>query len=49
MAPLPVPPTRYAPIVIGVWLAIGLGIYLYARARGGDVWLTEADKAFDEL
>lgn len=48
LVPLPEPPTRYAPIVIGVWLAIGLGIYFYARGRGGGEWLADAGKAFDE-
>jgi hypothetical protein len=48
LVPLPDPPARYAPIVIGVWVAIGFGVYRYARSRGGDEWLADAGKAFDE-
>jgi amino acid transporter len=45
VSPLPAAPAKYAPIVLGVWLLIGIGVIVILKLRGDDSWLTEARKA----
>jgi hypothetical protein len=48
VVPLPLPPIRYAPIVLAVWLALGAGVLVWLRQRGEESWLTRAGRAFDD-
>jgi amino acid transporter len=45
VSPLPAAPARYAPIVLAVWLAIGVAVIVIQKLRGNDEWLVEARKA----
>jgi len=45
---LPAEPFRYAPIVDGVWLLIGIAILWWMRSRGREDWLLNAGKAVGE-
>jgi amino acid transporter len=45
VSPLPAAPAKYAPIVLGVWLLIGVGVIVSHKVRGDDSWLVEARKA----
>ena len=44
VSPLPAAPAKYAPIVIGVWLAIGVAVLIFQRVTGRTQWLEEARK-----
>ncbi len=46
--PLPPPPSTYAPIVMVVWLLIGVGMLVVLRLRGREQWLIEAGRAVEE-
>jgi amino acid transporter len=48
LVPLPAAPVRYAPIIVGVWLVLGLGVLVVMRLRGKEQWLLEAGKAVSE-
>jgi amino acid transporter len=45
VSPLPAAPAKYAPIVLGVWLAIGVAVLIFQRMTGRTKWLEEARKA----
>lgn len=45
---LPAEPYRYAPLVDGAWLLIGIVILWWMRARGREDWLLNAGKAVGE-
>jgi hypothetical protein len=49
VSPLPAAPAKYAPIVLGVWLLIGIGVIVVLKLRGDDSWLTEARKAAEVM
>jgi amino acid transporter len=44
VSPLPAAPAKYAPIVLGVWLAIGVAVLIFQRMTGRTQWLEEARK-----
>ncbi len=44
VSPLPAAPAKYAPIVLGVWLAIGVAVLIFQRLTGRTQWLEEARK-----
>ncbi len=48
LVPLPAAPVKYAPIIVGVWLVLGLGVLAVMRFRGREQWLLEAGKAVHE-
>lgn len=48
LVPLPAAPVKYAPIIVGVWLLIGLSVLAVMRFRGREQWLLEAGKAVHE-
>jgi amino acid transporter len=45
---LPAEPYRYAPLVDGAWLLIGIAILFWMRSRGREEWLLNAGKAVGE-
>jgi len=45
VAPLPPAPGRYAPIVLGVWLALGIAILVFLKLSGKEHWIEEARRA----
>lgn len=45
---LPAEPYRYAPLVNGTWLLIGVGVLLWYRSRGHEDWLLKAGEAIGE-
>jgi amino acid transporter len=47
--PLPGEPYRYAPLVDGAWLVIGIVALYLLRARGREAWLLNAGKAVGEV
>lgn len=48
LVPLPAAPVRYAPIIVVVWLVLGLGVLAVMRLRGKEQWLLEAGRAASE-
>jgi amino acid transporter len=44
VSPLPAAPAKYAPIVLGAWLAIGVAVLIFQRMTGRTQWLEEARK-----
>jgi amino acid transporter len=48
IVPLPAAPAKYAPIVIGAWIAIGLTLLVAMRLRGHEAWLARAGASMDE-
>jgi amino acid transporter len=48
LSPLPAAPVRYAPIITGAWLILGLGVLGAMRLRGKETWLLEAGRAAHE-
>jgi amino acid transporter len=48
LVPLPAAPVKYAPIIVVVWLVLGLGVLVVMRLRGKEQWLLEAGKAVHE-
>jgi len=46
--PAPAAPYSYAPIIDGVWFALGIGILLWMRARGREEWILNAGEAIAE-
>jgi amino acid transporter len=46
--PLPPAPAKYAPIVIAVWVALGVLVLLAMRMRGQEAWLSRAGETMDE-
>lgn len=45
--PLPSTPYRYAPLVVGAWLAIGVAVLSVMHRRGRERWLHEAARCTD--
>lgn len=43
--PWPAPPYRYAPLIIGVWVLLGLAVLLYMRSTGREEWLLRAGQS----
>ncbi len=48
VVPLPAPPVKWAPLVIGVWLLLGVAILIYLQATGKNEWLKKAQMAMTE-
>jgi amino acid transporter len=40
--PFPASPYKYAPLVDGIWLLLGIAVLLVMRARGSEEWLSTA-------
>jgi amino acid transporter len=48
VVPLPAPPVKWAPLVIGVWLLLGVALLVYQQVRGNRDWLQRAQMAMTE-
>jgi amino acid transporter len=48
VVPLPPPPARYAPIVFGVWVFLGVCVLVYLRASKREAFLEKAQAAMTE-
>lgn len=48
VVPLPAPPVKWAPLVIGVWLLLGVALLVYQQVRGNRDWLKRAGMAMTE-
>jgi amino acid transporter len=46
--PLPASPYNWSPVIVAVWLLIGIGILVVMRYRGNEDWLTKASEIVDE-
>ena len=44
----PSSPFKWAPVVDGVWLLLGIGVLLYYRAKGHEEWIGRAGAACGE-
>jgi amino acid transporter len=44
----PPPPLRYAPLIVAVWLVLGVAVLIYMKARGHEQWLLRAGAASHE-
>jgi amino acid transporter len=47
-SPFPAHPYNWSPVIVAVWIIIGLGILGYLRLRGKDDWLAKASAVVDE-
>lgn len=48
VVPLPPAPSKYGPIIIGAWFAIGVAVLAFLHLRGNERWLQEAGRAMGE-
>jgi amino acid transporter len=48
LVPLPAAPVKYAPIIVGAWVVLGLCVLAVMRFRGREEWLLPAGKAAQE-
>jgi amino acid transporter len=46
--PLPPEPIKYAPVVLGVWIVLGVAVLIYLRWRGRETWMISAVKEATE-
>ena len=46
--PLPPPPIRYTPVVLAIWLALGLLVLLVMKLAGKEDWLIKAGRIAQE-
>jgi amino acid transporter len=46
--PFPAAPTVYAPMFLGIWILIGIGLLVAYRSQGREEWLLRAGAAMDE-
>ncbi len=46
--PLPAPPYNFTPLVVGVWLVLGIAVLVVLRLRGNETWLTKAAEIVEE-
>src|SRR5260221_82497 len=46
--PLPAPPYNFTPLVVGVWLVLGIAVLVVLRRRGNETWLTKPAEIVEE-
>jgi amino acid transporter len=46
--PFPAAPAKYGPIVVGIWIVLGVLLIAYLRASGKEGWLMRATQAANE-
>ena len=48
IVPLPPPPEKWAPVVLGVYFVLGAAVLVYLKVRGNEEWLVRAQMAMEE-
>lgn len=46
--PLPPAPEKWAPVLLGAYLLIGVGVLVYLHSRGNETWMVEGQRAMEE-
>ncbi len=46
--PFPASPNNWSPLIVGVWMLLGVGILVTLRLRGGETWLEKAGAIIDD-
>jgi hypothetical protein len=40
--PVPAPPNNWSPVVVAIWLLLGIAILIWMKIAGNDSWLSKA-------
>jgi amino acid transporter len=46
--PFPASPNNWSPLIVGVWMLLGVGVLLVMRSRGDENWLGRASEIIEE-
>jgi amino acid transporter len=46
--PFPASPNNWSPLIVGVWMLLGVGVLFVMRARGNEDWLERASEIIEE-
>jgi amino acid transporter len=47
-SPFPASPNNWSPVIVGVWMLIGVGVLVVLKLRGGESWLQKAGEIVDD-
>jgi amino acid transporter len=46
--PFPASPDNWSPLIVGVWMLMGVGVLVILKIRGGETWLEKAGDIIDD-